>query len=165
MKSQSIGYHNKNLVFTADIQVSVPDSGFLFQIGRSGESDFYPAVSFSGSEGFIFDQEGDFIGGYRQNELFTISGNYFYGEQSMSGDVLIDHTGEARFAYFLNNTLIANNINGQTGFLETVLFEDYDNQNQLSFEIIKQTGSPNVITDSGATYLLSSEGYYLGYLD
>ena len=165
MKTRPIGYHNKSFVFSADIQVSAPESGFLFQIGRSGDPDFYPAISFSGSEGFIFDQEGEFIGGYRQNELFNISGNYFYGDQSMSGDVLIDYTGEARFSYFLNGNLISNNINGQTGFLEMIHFEDHDNQNNLFFEITKDTGASNVIRDSGSTYLLSSEGHYLGYLD
>tara|TARA_Y100000114_G_scaffold90083_1_gene83645 strand:+ start:607 stop:1104 length:498 start_codon:yes stop_codon:yes gene_type:complete len=165
MKTKSIGYHNRSLVFSADIQVSAPESGFLFQIGRSGDPDFYPAISFSGSEGFIFDQEGEFVGGYRQNQLFNISGNYFYGDQSTSGNLLIDHTGEARFSYFLNGNLISNNINGQTGFLETIRFEDHNNQNNLFFEIVKETGSSNVIRDSGSTYLASSEGYYLGYLD
>ena len=51
MKTRSIGYHNKSLVFSADIQVGIPESGFLLQIGRSGDPDFYPAISFSGSEG------------------------------------------------------------------------------------------------------------------
>jgi|TARA_B100001094_G_C18072523_1_gene740831 hypothetical protein len=165
MKTKSIGYHNRSLVFSADIQVSAPESGFLFQIGRSGDPDFYPAISFSGSEGFIFDQEGEFVGGYRQNQLFNISGNYFYGDQSTSGNLLMDHTGEARFSYFLNGNLISNNINGQTGFLQTIRFEDHDNQNNLFFEIVKETGSSNVIRDSGSTYLASSEGHYLGYLD
>jgi len=165
MKTKSIGYHNRSLVFSADIQVSAPESGFLFQIGRSGDPDFYPAISFSGSEGFIFDQEGEFVGGYRQNQLFNISGNYFYGDQSTSGNLLMDHTGEARFSYFLNGNLISNNINGQTGFLQTIRFEDHDNQNNLFFEIVKETGASNVIRDSCSTYLASSEGHYLGYLD
>jgi hypothetical protein len=162
MKGYNLGYHNKSFSFNASIAVSVPESGFSMEIGKTGENSFDPVVSFSGYSGYLFDQSGLLVHGYRQNQVFNVSGNYFYGDAYDSGDnVFEDSTGIARFSYFINDNLIRNNISGQTGFIDSIIFEDYGNQNTLSIEIFLDTGSPCVIADNTGTYTLSSEGYYL----
>lgn len=164
MKGYRLGYHNQDFVFNASFQVCNTDTGFVFQIGKSGDS-FYPVVSFSGYSGYIFDQSGSFVHGYRKNELINISGNYFYGDTFVSGNPLVDETGIARLSYFINDNLIANNISGQTGFFDTVTFEDYGCDALFSLEYVLETGSPCVLADNTGTYLLSSEGYYLAASD
>tara|TARA_R110000787_G_scaffold78925_1_gene172394 strand:+ start:1294 stop:1788 length:495 start_codon:yes stop_codon:yes gene_type:complete len=164
MKGHSIGYHNKDFAFSANIQVNVPNSGFSFQIGKTGDP-FYPVVSFSGHSGYLFDQSGSFFGGYRRGETFTISGNYFFGDTTLVGKVTTDENATGRFSYYHNDNLIANNINGPTGFFDTVLFEDYGGLNSLTFTPILETGSQNALLDTTGTYLLSSEGYFLSSND
>ncbi len=158
MQSSFIGYHNQNLAFTANIQVNSP-SGFIFHLSKTGEF-IYDVVSFSGFSGYIFDQMGNFVGGYRKNELINISGNYIYGPHLNTGALTVDDNSPSRLSYYLNNKLISNSISGQTGYFDTVRFENYG-LNTMNFDYIKQTGSPNVIVDSGYFPIESSEGYYL----
>lgn len=176
MKGFNLGYHNKSFSFNASISVSVPESGFNIQIGKTGDP-FDPVISFSGYSGYLFDQSGLLVHGYRQNEVFNISGNYFYGDtynsgggfQIIEGDILVpildnvfqDDTGNARFSYFINGNLIRNNISGQTGFIDCITFEDYNNQNTASIDFFLDTGSSCVLADNTGSYILSSEGYYL----
>lgn len=158
MKSSPLGYHNQNFVFSADIRINSP-SGFAFHLSKSGEY-INNVVSFSGYSGYIFDQKGSFVGGYRQNQGINISGNYFFGDVTASGNVIFDDDTDSRFSYFLNKKLVANNIIGQTGYFDTVFFEDFG-QNTLNFNFIKNTGSPNVIVDFNGIPIQSSEGYFL----
>lgn len=165
MKGERFGYHNRDFSFNASIQVSAPESGFSLEIGKSGDS-FYPVISLSGYSGYIFDQSGNFVHGYRQNEVFNFSGNYFFGDYYDSGgNVLVDETGIARFSYFINDVLICNNLTGQTGFIDSIIFDDQDDQNTLLLDLFLDTGSPCVLADSTGTYLLSSESYYLSASD
>ena len=164
MKSELIGYHNQDFAFSASIQVGLPESGFSLEFVRTGDP-IYPVMSFSGQSGFIFDQSGYFVGGYRKDQTINISGNYFFGDVSESNGLISDDNATGRLSYYLNNTLIANNINGPTGFFDTVMFEDYGDLNKISLSIIKATGSPTVIMDSNSVYLLSSESYYLASSD
>jgi len=157
MKGSLIGYHNQNFVFEANILVA-SNSGFAFHLSKTGDS-IYDVVSFSGYSGFIFDQKGYFVGGYRKNEVLSISGNYFFGSFPQTGNLIEDELANARFSYFINNKLIANNISGQTGYFDTVRFEDYG-VNSLNFNYILETGSPEIIFDSGYNPILSSEGYF-----
>jgi hypothetical protein len=158
MDGSFIGYHNQNLVFTANIQVNSP-SGFIFHLSKTGQS-IYDVVSFSGVSGYIFDQQGNFVGGYRKNEVINFSGNYFYGPHLNSGSLVVDDNSPSRFAYFIKNKLICNGISGQTGYFDTVRFEKYG-VNTMNFDYIMETGSPNVLVDSGYFPIESSEGYYL----
>lgn len=159
MKQTIIGYTNVNFTFEASIQVKTPASGFLFQLGQTGDP-FFPIISFSGNSGYIFDQSGNFFGGYIKNEQFSISGNYFFGDYVETGNLANDHTATGRLSYYFNNTLIANDIKG-TGFIDALRFEDYNNQNSLIFNITFDTGSSDGLMDSNGLYLLSSEGFYL----
>jgi hypothetical protein len=164
MKSALIGYHNQDFVFSADIAISTPESGFLFHIGRSGEP-FYPVISFSGNNGYLFDQSGHFVGGYRKFEPITISGNFVAGEKLVSGNITYDDYSVGRLSYYINNVLIANNITGPSGYFDTILFDDQSGKNTLAIEFIRQTGSPNVLTDNTFSYLLSSDGHFLAAND
>lgn len=171
MKAIDFGYYNQNFIFNAEISVSAPESGFVFQIARTGEnpttgnnlSDSYPLVSFSGYSGYIFDQSGDLVSSYRQNEDIRISGNYFYGEQSSSGKVTFDETGVGRFSFFINDVLIKNNISGQTGFFDTIYFDTQSGENVLSiYDFLIEGGSPCVLKTVGNVYdndLLADYGY------
>lgn len=164
MKGERIGYHNQNFSFNASIQISAPESGFSLKIGRTGDP-FYTAVALSGYSGYIFDQSGNFVHGYRQNEVVNFSGNYFFGPSVDTGNPLVDETGIARFSYFIDDILICNNITGPTGFIDTILFEDQGGENTLAIDLFLDTGSPCVIADDTGTYILSSEGYYLSASD
>ena len=158
MKSELIGYHNQDFVFNANIQVNSP-SGFVFNLSKTGES-IYDLVSFTGVSGYIFDKRGDFIGGYRLNQVINISGNYIYGSHVNSGSLVIDDNSPSRFSYYLNGQLISNCISGQTGYFDTVRLETYG-VNTMNFDYTMQTGSPNFLVDSGYLEFTSSEGYFL----
>jgi len=158
MKGSPLGYHNRNFVFSADIQINSP-SGFALHLSKTGDP-IYNVVSFSGYSGYIFDQRGYFIGGYRKNQVINISGNYFFGDVTQTGSVVYDDDTDSRFSYFLNNRLISNCISGQSGYFDTVLFEDYG-ANTLNFNHIKETRSPNIIVDVSGVPIQSSEGYFL----
>ena len=158
MKGQSLGYHNRNFVFSAGIQVNSP-TGFALHLTKTGDHPYHLA-SFSGYSGYIFDQRGSFVGGYRLNEVINISGNYFFGDFVNTGNLQDDQYADSRFSYFINNHLIANSISGQTGYFDTVLFEDYGT-NTMLFDYIKETGSPDYLVDNGYSGFQSSEGYFL----
>lgn len=157
MKTSLIGYHNQNFIFSADIHVNSP-SGFALHLSKTGDS-IYDIVSFSGYSGYIFDQRGDFVGGYRKNQLVNISGNYFYGSFPTTGNLIQDDNAPSRLSYFLNDKLVSNCVSGQTGYFDIVRFEDYG-ANTLNFEYILDTGSPDFIVASGYVPLVSSEGWY-----
>ena len=150
MKGYNLGFQDQSFSFAADITVGVPQSGFLFQIGQSG-SNYFSNVSFSGISGYIFDQSGNFFGGYQKGIPFKISGNYFFD----------DHTG--RYSYYYNNVLVANNIHGSTGFVDNVRFEDYGDLNSAYIYVAKEDGSPTLFADNSGVYLISSDGFWLSY--
>lgn len=164
MKGYSLGYHNQDLVFSADIFIGEPELGFSFEIGKTGDP-FYPVASFSGHSGYIFDQSGFFIGGYRKNQTINISGNYFFGDVTQSGRVSTDDNATGRLSYYINDILIANNINGPTGFFDTILFNDQSGNNTLSLTLTPQTGSPTILLDKNSVRITSSEGYYFSTND
>lgn len=160
MKGYPLGYSNQNLSFSADLYVGFSSSGFSFELGKTGDP-FYSTISFSGYSGYIFDQSGDFVGGYKRGQNINISGNYFFGDLATSGNEIVDDFSTGRLSYYINNKLICNNISGPTGFFDTILFEDYDGVNTMSLEVILEDGSPTALQDSDQFYLISSDGYYL----
>ena len=147
MKGYNLGYQDQSFSFVADISVGVPESGFLLQIGQSG-NDYFPNVSFSGVSGYLFDASGNFFGGYQKNIPFSLSGNFFFSNST------------GRYSYYYNNVLVANNIYGFTGFVDNVRFEDYGGLNTSFVKVSKENGSPIVFADSNGVYLVA-DGFYL----
>ena len=96
----------KNCKFDVSIEVGTPISGFNFaimQTGLHGSSAFtgLKIAEFSGREGYLFDQSGNFFGGYQSGVPIDISIHYDYAV-----------TG---FNYYLKDTLIGNNLSSHTG--------------------------------------------------
>lgn len=88
-----------------------------------------------------------------KNEAFNISGNYnYFGADQISGS--------GRLSYYINNTLISNNIYA-TGFIDCIRFEGYTSETIGNIAITKGTGESVALADSGATYILGSEGDFL----
>ena len=151
MKDYLFGYTNVNFSFNANISIRVPESGFLLQIGQTG-NDFYDAISFSGVSGYIFDKRGDFVGGYVKNQPFTISGNYKYNGN--------DTESTGRLSYYLNNSFIANNLYS-TGFVDTIRFEGYTDDTVASIGITLDTGDFSALMDNQGVYIQSNNSEYL----
>ena len=151
MQDYLFGFTNVDFSFNADIAVQVPESGFLLQLGQTG-NDFHASISFSGASGYIFDQSGDLVGGYMKNEAFSISGNYFFDGND------VDSAG--RLSYFINDTLIANNV-GSTGFIDCIRFEGHTDDTIGNISIVRDTGDFTALMDSEGVYLLSSDDYFL----
>jgi hypothetical protein len=168
------GYHNQNLSVKASITIQVPNSGFSLKFGRIGSWEnhevriedgvgirrigppygepFVSVIEFSGYSGYIFDQDANLIGGYLKDEPFDLDFHAFYG----SGQ-------ENRLSYKINDTLISNNLQLDTGdvFIDAMLFEDYDDRNNLFLTLKQETGSPTVLAGHTGLYILSSDGFYL----
>jgi hypothetical protein len=169
-----IGYHNQNFSVKADITIKVPNSGFSLKFGRIGSWEnhiiriedgkdirrigppyghpFVSVIEFSGYSGYIFDQNRNLIGGYLKNEPFDLEFHAFYG------------TGQKnRLSYKINETLIANDLLIPSGdvFIDAMIFEDYDDRNNLFFTLKQETGSPIAIAGHTGLYILSSNGFYL----
>lgn len=127
MKGAAIGHHDQPFSFNAEISLKVPQSGFYLKIGQTGAS-FYPNVSFSGVSGYLFDKSGVFFGGFQKNVPFSISGDFFFNEAN------------PRYSYYYDGLLVSNNVYGGTGFIDTVVFEDYGSDSSCRFDIIKAGG-------------------------
>lgn len=158
MTGKYIGYHNKNFSAQADINIGVPESGFVIQFGRIGSwgdppfETFSPVISFSGYSGYIFDQDQNMVGGYLKGQPISIDLDAFYG------------TGQVnRLSYKINNVLISNNTPVASGdvFIDSMLFEDYGGLNYLNLILKTETGSPTVLAGNTGLYILSSDGFYL----
>lgn len=111
MRGSSIGYTNQPFSFNAEIALTTPQSGFALKIGQTGAT-FYPNLSFSGVSGYLFDKSGVFFGGYQKDVPFRISGDFFFNETPL------------RYSYYYNEVLVANNVYGGTGFVDTIIFEN-----------------------------------------
>lgn len=169
-----LGYHNQNFSVNANITVQVPNSGFYLKFGRIGSWEnittqveneremkrmgppcgepFVSVVSFSGYSGYIFDQNMNFVGGYLKDESFDLEFNAFY------------ETGKVnRLSYKINNTLIANNLSLENGdiFIDSMIFEDFSDTNNLIVTLKTETGSPTVLAGNTGLYILSSDSFYL----
>ena len=108
----------ENSIFDVTVVVDNPLSGFEFSIMETGVG--APALSliqFSGQEGYVFDQSGNFVGGYRSGVPFDMSIHYDWTT-----------TG---FKYYFEDVLVANNLKVNTGILQEranqVEFQKYGN--------------------------------------
>ena len=95
----------KTSKFDVTIEVGTPISGFNFAIMETGlDGSAFTGVKiaeFSGREGYLFDQGGNFFGGYQSGVPFDISVHYDYAT-----------TG---FKYYFEDVLMANNLTSHTG--------------------------------------------------
>jgi hypothetical protein len=91
---------------TIEFNTSIEDSfsGFSIAAGTGnagGDGLLNTGFVFSGSEGYIFDQSGRFVGGYESKEVFNI---------------LVHCKSNNTMSFFINDVLIANNYSALTGF-------------------------------------------------
>ena len=105
---QQISGKEKSIV-NLEILVDNTYSGFLVAAGTgdvvAGEGGSTGLLNsgfvFSGYEGYVFDQSGRFVGGYAPNIPVNIS---------------VHMKEDDSYSYFINDSLIANNMSGSTGF-------------------------------------------------
>ena len=107
-KTKSIDTY-ENFYFKADIISRCPDSGFSLSFGDLNSGVFTTGVVFSGRSGLIFDQSGNFFGGYYSGRSFNLEGHFF-------GD---------RLSYFYDGVLMNNNLTVTTGF-NAIEFDKFD---------------------------------------
>ena len=68
----------KNSIIDMDIYIDSPSSGFDLTVMETGAGTRDDIFSFSGYEGYVFDQSGRFIGGYRSGTSFNIQTHFYY---------------------------------------------------------------------------------------
>ena len=108
----------ENSIFDITVLVDNPSSGFEFSLMETGVSATpHDLIQFSGKEGYLFDQSGNFFGGYQSGLPFTVSVYYDW-----------TNTG---FKYYFDDVLIANDLETSVGTLprrvNQVEFQKYDN--------------------------------------
>lgn len=116
-------------ILNLQINAREASSGFLVAAGTgdvvTGEGGSTGLLNtgfyFSGSEGYVFDQSGRFVGGYNSNYPVNLS---------------IHMRSDQTFSYFIDDTLIANNMSGLTGF-DYIEFEKHGDSS-LFIEHISQ---------------------------
>lgn len=111
-------------ILNLDILVDNLELGFLVAGGTGnniGSALLNSGFVFSGSEGYIFDQSGRFVGGYEPNIPINLA------VHTKTNDT---------YSYFIDNVLIANNVSGSTGF--NYIEFDKNNESTLSIEYIYQ---------------------------
>jgi hypothetical protein len=158
---QSIN-RSKLFYFKASITPRSPASGFSFAFGSTGESQvFNTGIVFSGRNGLIFDQSGNFFGGYYSGRQSQIEGHVF----------------ENRLSYFYEDSLVNNNIvfdsghqiSGGFNCFEFDKIEDSSlllNLNYVSPFTEAAPLPPIVVTGEGlqdinGIFLISSDNYYI----
>lgn len=82
--------------YIADISFKMknPDSGFSLAFVKDGGPTDHTGIYFYGHSGYIFDKNGDMVGGYRSGETFNFACHVF----------------DSRYAYYFNEKLCATNI-------------------------------------------------------
>ena len=89
----------ENSIYNIDITVNTPLSGFEFSLMETGVAGTFKTanlVTFSGQEGYLFDQSGNFFGGYDSGMPFNLKVYYDYDNTS--------------FSYYWNDVLMANSL-------------------------------------------------------
>ena len=86
----------KNSIIDIELIVNSPQSGFEVSLMESGKFHSSKLITFSGSEGAMFDQSGNFFGGYKSGSALDLKVHYDYANSG--------------FSYYFENTLIANNL-------------------------------------------------------
>lgn len=89
----------KNCIYNVDVTIDSPVSGFEFSIMETGiDGSFKSAnlITFSGAEGYVFDQSGNFFAGYASGVPFDLEIHH---------DFL-----NSTFSYYKDNILMANGL-------------------------------------------------------
>ena len=114
----------KNAIYDLNIIVNDPANGFRLDLMETGSSSQRTLVTFSGYQGYLFDQSGNFFGGYDSGVPFELVVQY-------------DHTNKT-FSYYHDTVLMANglDITGYVtdGKVNVVRFDGYNN-GSLSFSV------------------------------
>ena len=86
----------QNAIYDISLIVNSPDSGFELSLSETGK--FYSSnlITFSGAGGYLFDQSGNFFGGYQSGVPFDLEVHHDYVNST--------------FSYYKNETLIANGL-------------------------------------------------------
>ena len=100
-------------IFNVGLVVDNPVSGFEFSIMETGVGVEVDLIQFSGVSGYLFDQSGNFFGGYQSGTPFQMSIHY-------------DKTNTG-FKYYCEGVLMANNMASNVGSLDEIA-------NQIEFE-------------------------------
>lgn len=149
----------RSLYFTATITPKSVVSGFSIAIGNTGETDgFLTGIIFSGRNGFVFDQKGNFFGGYYSGRQLEIQGHlfrnrlsYFYNSNLVSNNITITNSDQSSYAY---NCFEFDKIEDST---VSVQF------NYISGYVPPSTGEQieEGLQDNNGIYLISSDNYYI----
>jgi hypothetical protein len=86
----------QNAIYDISLIIDSPDSGFELSLFESGK--FYSSnlITFSGADGYLFDQSGNFFAGYQSGVPFDLEVHYDYANST--------------FFYYKDQTLIANGL-------------------------------------------------------
>ena len=110
----------KDSIYSIDIGVDSPISGFEFSLMETGDDWGWKSanmVTISGKEGFLFDQSGNFFGGYESGVPFNIKIYYDYDNLT--------------FSYYHEGVLMANalDVTGidvfEEGVINLVMFDKH----------------------------------------
>jgi hypothetical protein len=86
----------QNAVYDISVTVNNPLSGFEFSLAETGKFYSSQLVTFSGVEGYLFDQSGNFFGGYASGTPFDLTVYHDYANNT--------------FSYYKDEILIANKL-------------------------------------------------------
>jgi hypothetical protein len=149
MKSLASIKKYNSFSFKANITPRSPESGFDLCFGTTGSSGVFATGSrFYGRSGLVFDQSGNFFGGYYSGRSLEIEGHFF-------GD---------RLSYFYNGVLVNNNASVQSSF-DSVEFDKFGDST-LYLELNYISGLvPEVaeegIQDINGIFLISRDNFYI----
>ena len=112
------GYENST--YSVDVTVNSPLSGFEFSLMETGDDGGWKSanmVTISGKEGYLFDQSGNFFGGYESGVPFNLKVYYDYNL--------------ATFSYYHEDVLMANalDVTGidvfEEGVINLIMFDKH----------------------------------------
>jgi len=86
-------------VYSVDLNINSPESGFEFSLMETGYDGSWKTanlVTISGVSGYLFDQSGNFFGGFQSGIPFNVKIYYDYDNKT--------------FSYDLNDVLMANSL-------------------------------------------------------
>ena len=104
----------KNSIIDMDVYIDNPYSGFKLTAMETGDGTRYDVFSFSGHEGYLFDQSGRFFGGYKSGTYLSIQTHFDYDN--------------SKFKYYFNGDLISNDMGVITSSkpINCIEFEKYN---------------------------------------
>ena len=86
----------QNAIYDISLSINSPLSGFELSLSETGKFYRSDLITFSGAEGYVFDQSGNFFGGYRSGVSFDLEVHHDYINSS--------------FSYYQDGVLIANGL-------------------------------------------------------